>query len=177
MTTLTGSNSKNRWWSEADDALLRAEYCRGQAARVAATLGRSLHAVVKRAERIGVAQPRPAIVAGRRKPDAPLPSPDVVVELAEARMEVDALRVLLALKCLLLSAEEAAAALGVSHERPLLNVNRGPGLRTASPLAMHLAEQAARGMDLASKRLGRGGVLGDTLGSNQHTRRVGSDAR
>ncbi len=86
---------------------------------------------------------------------------ELMADLADARLECDALRVLLAMSRGLLTEAEAGDALGVSAEKPPTPVSGGPGLHRTSPLTMHVAEQAARGMDLASRRLGMGGVIGE----------------
>lgn len=167
-------NSK-RGWSEREDDIMRAEYRPGRAAYLAATLGRSADSVHNRAKRLGLTAPRRYLSDVRREttPPAPLPSPALVVELAESRMEADALRVLLALSRGYLSEDEAGRALGVSADRRARGGGQPPW---ASPLEMHTLEQAARGMDLASRRIGGGGVIGDMHEASLRALRIGRGA-
>lgn len=150
--------NEQRGWTEQDDAIMVAQYRPGRAPYLAALLGRSVVAIHKRVKKLGLTTPQ------RRLPDVPHrpvnhASPALVVELAEARMEADALRVLLALIRGYLSDDEAGRALGVSADMPPPVNGRAAG--TTSPLALHAATQAAIGMDLASRRIGGGGCLGE----------------
>lgn len=159
-------------WTERDDAIIVAEYRPGRAPYLAAMLGRSVTAVHKRAQKLGLTTRQRRLPDVRHQSAPSLPSPALVVELAEARMEADALRILLARAYRMLGDDEAGLALGVSADLP--EPVNGRAVSAVSPLHLHAVEQAARGMDLASKRLGRGGVIGDmTAASLQAIRRGG----
>ena len=147
-------------WTEAEEEFMRANYGTENAGWIARQLGRSVKAVHQRAFRLGLTKSlRPILTP------PVISAVELMADLADARLEADALRVLLAMSRGYITDQEAGEALGLSTDPPerpptrLHTTGGNLGHRT-SPLLMHAAEQAARGMDIASRRLGRGGVIG-----------------
>lgn len=152
-------NTKLRW-SQAEEEFMRTHYGTRAAGWIASQLGRSVQAIRIRAFHLGLSKSiRPA-------PGPPvIPAIELMADLADARLEADALRVLLAMSRGYITDQEAGEALGLSTDPPdrppaRLHTTGGNQSHRTSPLLMHAAEQAARGMDIASRRLGRGGVIG-----------------
>jgi hypothetical protein len=144
-------------WTEAEEEFMRAHYGTRSGGDIARQLGRSIQAIRLRAFHMGLTKSlRPA-------PGPPvIPAVELMADLADARLEADALRVLLAMSRGYITDQEAGETLGLSTDPPppTRGTPGGNQSHRTSPLLMHAAEQAARGMDIASTRLGSGGVLG-----------------
>lgn len=181
------NGSPHHEWAEWEDDLLRRDYATRPTGPICAALNRTGDGVRSRAVRLGlhkepVSGGRPDSRGKRIAPVAVVPAQPLVgvaelmADLADARLEADALRILLAMSRDMLSEQEAGEALGVSSDPPPQHFDSAGRTRpVSSPLVMHLVAQAAIGMDIASKRLHRGGVLEGSGGSNQFVRRAGGE--